>query len=290
VVSPFAGGTDYDVVARLVLDQVAREIGQPFELKKRPGGDGTDGVLSVARAAPDGYTLLLSTSAMASAAILHKSLPYDTLRDLEPVALFGGEPSALLAAPGKFSNVDDLVAVAKANPGKLKYASIGIGSAGHLAGERFRFVAELDVAHKIYANPGEALSALMAGQVDYYFVPILPALPLAAQGKVTLLEVSTIARWPTLPLLPTLAEAGYPIDTFLIWCGLSAPAKTPQDIVDKLNRAIAHAMDLPAIRNRLQRMGFKTTPMDPDQYGQFIADNIAMTVRLAKDANIVPKD
>jgi tripartite-type tricarboxylate transporter receptor subunit TctC len=216
VVSPFAAGTNYDLVARLVLDQVAQRIGQPFVIENRPGGGGSVGVASVVRAEPDGYTFLLSSSAMSTAVILHKSLPYDALHDLEPVALFGGEPSMLLAAPGKgISTVDDLVAAAKANPGRLRFASVGIGSASHLAGERFRLVAGLNVQH---------------------------------------------------------IQMGYQISTFLDWCGLSAPAKTPLNIVDKLNEAIGSILDLPAIQSRLERMGFKPVQMDPKQYRKFIAD------------------
>jgi tripartite-type tricarboxylate transporter receptor subunit TctC len=291
VVSPFAAGTSYDLVAQLVLDQVARQIGQPFVLENRPGGGGSVGVTSVVRSAPDGYTLLLSSSAMSTAVILHKSLPYDALHDLEPVALFGGEPSMLLAAPGKnVSTVDDLVAAAKANPGKLKFASVGLGSASHLAGESFRLVAGIDVQHIPYRGPIEALNDLTAGRVDFYFVPIAPALPLAAQGKAVPLAVSTTARWPPLPDLPTLGEVGYPISTFLTWCGLSAPAKTPRNIVDKLNEAIGSVLDLPAIQFRLQGMGFKPARMDPEQYGKFFADDVAATIELGKKAHIEPSD
>ena len=291
VVSPFAAGTTFDFVAHLVLDQVARQLGHPFVVENRPGGDGSIGVASVVRAEPDGYTFLLTSSAMSAAVILHKSLPYDTLHDLEPVAMFGGEPSILLAAPGKgISTVDDLVAAAKANPGKLKFASVGIGSASHLAAVRFSQVAELNVQHIPYRGPVEALDDLMAGRIDFYFVPIPPALPLAAQGKVVPLAVSTITRWPLLPDLPTLAEAGYPISTFLIWCGLSAPVNTPRNIVDKLNGEIGNALDIPAIRFRLQRMGFKSAQMDPEQYGQFFADDVTTTIELAKGAHIGPSD
>lgn len=291
VVSPFFAGTTYDLVARLVLDQVTRKIGQPFVLENRPGDDGSVGVASVVKAAPDGYTLLLSTSAMVTAAIQHKALPYDMLRDLAPVALFGGQPSALLAAPGKgYTNADALVTAAKANPGKLKFASTGIGTAPYLAGERFRLVAEVNVQHVAYADPTEALNDLAAGRIDFYFVPIPAAVALAVHSKAALLAVTTTGRWKALPDVPTLAETGYAIDTFLIWCGLSAPAKTPQKVIDKLNAAIGDAMDLPAIQDRLERMGFKPTPMEPDQYGQFFADNIAAMTKLGQDVNIKPKN
>jgi tripartite-type tricarboxylate transporter receptor subunit TctC len=291
VVSPFAAGTTYDLVAHLVLDQVARQIGQPFVVENRPGGGGAVGVASVVKAAPDGYTLLLSSSSMSAAVILHKSLPYDAVHDLAPVALFGGEPSMLLAAPRKnFSTVDELVAAAKANPGKLKFASVGIGSASHLAGERFRLVAGLDVQHIAYGGPVEALNDLAAGRIDFYFVPITPALPLAAQGKAVPLAVSTTLRWPPLPDLPTLAEMGYPISTFLTWCGLSAPAKTPRAIIDNLNDAIGSVLDLDAIKLRMQRMGFKPEQMDPEQFGKFFADDVATTIELGKEAHIQPLD
>jgi tripartite-type tricarboxylate transporter receptor subunit TctC len=291
VVSPFVAGTTYDAVAHLVLDQVAQQIGQPFVLENRPGGDGSVGVVSVVKAKPDGYTLLLSTSSMSTAVIMHKSLPYDALHDLEPVALFGGEPSMLVAAPGKnYSTADDLVASAKANPGKLKFASVGIGSASHLAGERFRLEAGLDVQHIVYPGPTEALNDLIAGRIDFYFLPITPTLRLAAQGKIVPLAVSTSARWPPLPDLPTLSEMGYTISTFLIWCGLSAPPQMPPNIVDKLNEAIGRALDLPAIQLRLERMGFKPVQMDPKQYGKFIADDLASMIHLGKNAHIEPSD
>jgi len=289
VVSPFVAGTTDDLVASLVLEQVARLVGQPFVLENRPGGDGTVGVTAVVKAKPDGQTLLLSTSAMSTAVIMHKSLPYDAVHDLTPIAMFGGEPSMLVAAPNKgYATVANLVAAAKAKPGELKFASVGIGSASYIAGERFRLTAGLNVQHVAYPGPGEALADLTAGRVDFYFIPITPALPLISEGRVAPLAVSTPDRLQSLSGLPTLNEAGYPIGAFLTWCGLSAPANTPSDIVDKLNADIVKSLGLPVVRTKLLRIGFVPTPMSPDQYGKYFADDVADMTRLAKDANIEP--
>ncbi len=289
VVGPFVDGTTDELVARTVLGPVGEQVGQPFVLESRPGGDGTVGVESVVKANPDGQTLLLSTSAMSTAVIMHKSLPYDALRDLEPIAMLGGEPSMLVAAPGKgYTNVADLVAAAKAKPGELKFASVGVGSASHIAGERFRLAAGLNVQHVPYPGPGQALADLTAGRVDFYFIPVIPALPLITEGRVVPLAVSTPHRLQSLSGLQTLAEAGYPISPYLTWCGLSAPANTPHDIVDKLNAAIVKALGFPAVRSQLLRIGFEPSPMSPEQYGKFFADEVAAMTRLAKDAQIEP--
>ncbi len=289
VVSPFVSGTTFDLIAQIVLDPVGQQLGQPFTLENRTGGDGTVGVQSVVKANPDGQTLLLSTSAMSAAVILHKSLPYDTQHDLEPVAMFGGEPTILLGAPNKgYDTITDLVAAAKAKPGQLKFASVGIGSASYLAGERFRLAAGLDVQQVPYPGPAQALADLNAGRVDFYFIPVLPALPLITGGKAVALAVSTSHRLQSLSGLPTLAEAGYPIGPYLDWCGISAPANTPRDIVDKLNAAIAKALDLPAVHSQLLRAGFEPAPMNADQFSTFVANDLGAIKKLAKDAQIQP--
>jgi len=289
VVSPFVSGTTDDLVARIVLDPVGQRLGQPFVLENRPGGDGTVGVAFVVKANPDGQTLLLTSSATSVAVILHKSLPYDVLGDLEPVAMFGGEPTLLVAAPNKgYASVAALVATAKAKPGELKFASVGIGSASHLAGERFRSVAGLNVQHVPYAGPAQALAELTAGRIDFYFIPVVPALPLITEGRVVPLAVSTPHRLQSLSGLPTLDEAGYPIGRYLEWCGLSAPANTPHDIVDKLNAAIATTLGLPAVHRQLLRVGFEPAPMNPKQFATFFSDDVTAMIKLAKDAHIEP--
>jgi tripartite-type tricarboxylate transporter receptor subunit TctC len=291
VVSPFTAGSANDIVARLVLDQVGQQIGQAFVVENRPGGGGIVGVAAVVRAEPDGYTLLLSSASMSSAVILHSSLPYDELHDLVPVAMLGAQPSVLVAAPGKnFNTVAELVSAAKARPGQLDFASAGIGSASHIAGERFRLAAGLQVQHIPYRGPVEALSDLMTGRIDFYFLPIAPALPLIKQGKVTALAVSTPARAQSLPDVPTIAEAGYRDAEYLFWGGISAPAKTPRLIVDKLNREVNKALAKPAIEEKLQHLGVQPQPMTPDQFAKFFADDVAAMIKLGKDANIAPMD
>ena len=289
VVSPFVSGTTNDLVARIVLDPVGQQFRQPFVLENRPGGDGTVGVESVVKAEPDGQTLLLMTSAMSAAVILHKTLPYDALRDLEPVAMFGGEPSMLVASPGKgYAKVADLVAAAKEKPGQLKFASVGIGSASYFAGERFGLTAGLSVQHLAFAGPDKALAALREGRVDFYFIPVVPALPLITEGRVVPLAVTTPNRLPSLRGLPTLAESGYPIPTYLTWSGLAAPAKTPRTIVDTLNAAVVKAMGLPPVQKDLLRIGFLPAPMSPEQFATFFSDDVAGMTKLAKDAHIEP--
>ena len=291
VVSPFAAGAANDIVARLVLDQVGQQIGQTFVIENRAGGGGIVGVASVVRADPDGYTLLLSSASMSSAVILHKSLPYDALRDLEPIAMFGAQPSVLVAAPSKnFKTVADLVAAAKAKPGTLNFASAGIGSASHIAGERFRLAAGIKVQHVPYRGPVEALADVMTGRIDFYFLPLAPALPLISQGRVSALAVSTPKRAPALPDVPTIAEAGYSDATYLFWGGISAPAKTPRQIVDKLNAAVGKALDNPAMREKLEHLGVQPMPMSPEQYEKFFADDMAAMIKLGKDADITPTD
>jgi tripartite-type tricarboxylate transporter receptor subunit TctC len=291
VVSPFTAGSANDIVARLVFDQVGQQIGQAFVVENRPGGGGIVGVASVVRAEPDGYMLLLSSASMSSAVILHRSLPYDELRDLEPIAMLGAQPSVLVAAPGRgFKTVAELVATAKGRPGELNFASAGIGSASHIAGERFRLAAGVQVQHIPYRGPVEALADLMTGRIDFYFLPIAPALPLIKQGKVVALAVSTPKRAQLLPDVPTIVEAGYPNAEYLFWGGVSAPAGISPTIVAKLNREINTALSIPAIREKLQQLGVEPTPMTPDQFGKFFADDVAAMVQLARDANIVPTD
>jgi tripartite-type tricarboxylate transporter receptor subunit TctC len=291
VISPFAAGSANEIVARIVLDQVSRQIGQSIIVENRPGGGGTLGAAMVANAAPDGYTLLLHASSLSAQVVLHKALPYDPVRDFAPITGFAISPSVLVVAPSKnFRSVADLVAVAKAQPGVLNYASAGIGSASHMAAERLRVAAGIEAQHIPFRGPVEAFTELMAGRIDFYFLPIAPALPVIAEGKLTALAVSTPKRAAALPDVPTVAEAGYPGAEYLFWGGLFGPAKTPRPIVEKLHRESEKAISLPTVVERYAQLGVEPMSMSIAQFEEFFRNDVAQTVKLARDAGIMPTE
>jgi len=289
MISPFTAGNAADIVARAVLDQVSRQIGQPIIIENKPGSGGTLGAATVAKAAPDGYTILLHTSSLSSQVVLHKTLPYDPVRDLAPVAMFGIQPNVLVVGPSKgFKTVADLVAAAKAKPGAMNFASAGVGAASHMAAERFRLSAGIQAQHIPFRGPVEALTEVMAGRIDYYFLPISPAVPVIESGKVVALAVSTPTRAPLLPNVPTVVEAGYPGATYLFWGGLSAPAKTPRAVIDRLHEETRKALALPEVQDRLSKLGVQPMPMSVEEFDKFVRDDLADTVKLAKEIGIVP--
>jgi tripartite-type tricarboxylate transporter receptor subunit TctC len=289
VISQFSAGNASDIVARIVLDQAFRQMGQSYIIENRPGAGGTLGAGAVAKADPDGYMLLLNSSTMSSQVVLHKNLPYDVLKDFAYIAMFGIQPSVLITSPSKgYKTVADIIAAAKAKPGTLNFASAGIGSASHMAAERFRVSAKIDVQHVPYKGPIEAFTDVMAGRLDYYYLPISPALPNIKEGKIVALAVSTPKRAPALPDVPTIVEAGYPDATYLFWGGISGPAKMPRAIIDKLHGEIQKALQVPAVQDRLKQLGVQTQPMSIDEYAKFVRDDVTATVKLAKDINLVP--
>jgi tripartite-type tricarboxylate transporter receptor subunit TctC len=289
MISPFTPGNANDIVARVVLDQVSRQIGQSFIVENRSGGGGSVGANSVAKADPDGYTVLLYSSSIASQMVMHKSLPFDPVGDFQPVVLFGIQPSVLVAAPSKgWKTVGELVATAKAKPGELNFASAGVGSASHLAGEKLRLAAHFQAQHIPFRGPVEAFTEVMSGRVDYYFLPIAPAIPNIKNGKVVALVVSTPRRATLLPEVPTVIEAGYPDAQYLFWGGIALPAKTPRAIADKLHDEVQKALDMPAVKERLTTLGVQPMPMSVDEYTKFVHDDVESTIKLAKAINLVP--
>jgi tripartite-type tricarboxylate transporter receptor subunit TctC len=283
-VSTVSAGNASDTIARVVLDQVGRQMGQNFVIENRTGAGGTIGSASAAKADPDGYTLLLLTASQGSAVALYKTLPYDPVHDFIPVAMFGVQPSVLIASPSRgWTSLADLIAAAKANPGVLNFAS-----AGHWAAERLKVAAGINVQHIPFRGPVEAFTEVMTGRVDYYYLPIAPALQPIRDGKVVALAVSTPKRAPTLPDVPSVVEAGYPGAQYLFWGGVAVPAKTPRAIVDKLHAETVKALAVPAVQERLATFGVEPMPMTVDEFGKFYRDDVAATVKLAKDVNLVP--
>jgi tripartite-type tricarboxylate transporter receptor subunit TctC len=226
---------------------------------------------------------------MGTGLVLHKSLPYDPAKDFASVALFGVQPNVLVASKDSgFKSVADLVAAAKAKPGTLTFASAGVGSSSHMAGERLRLAAKIDVRHVPFRDNG--LTEVMAGRIDYYFIPLAAAASALGSDKLTVLAVSSLKRVPLLPDVPSIAEAGYPAAEFRFWVGLSVPAQTPRAIINTLHDATAKALQDPVLQGKLAKLGVEPVPMSVDAFGKFVNDDIAATVQLAKDANIQPVD
>jgi len=289
VVSPYPAGSASDTTGRIVLDQVAQILGQPFIVEPQPGAGGVVGFAAVAKAKPDGYTLVTSSTSMANGKVLHSQLPYDPVKDFIPVAMFGTQPNVLVASKQSgFTTVADLVKAAKAKPDTLTFASAGIGSTSHMAGERFKLATKIDVRHIPFREGG--LTEVMAGRIDFYFIPLAAAASALGSGKLNILAVSTAKRSPLLPNVPTIVEAGYPEGQSNFWVGLSAPAKTPAEIVNKLHDATEQALQKPEVKEKLGRIGVEPELMSVDAFAKFFKDDYDSTLQLAKDAHIEPTD
>jgi tripartite-type tricarboxylate transporter receptor subunit TctC len=289
VVSPYPAGSASDTVSRVVLDEVSQLIGQPVVIEMKPGAGGSVGFASVAHSDPDGYTVATSSSSMATESVLHRTLPYDPVKDFVPVVLLGTSPNILVAyKQSGFKTLGDLVAAAKAKPGTLTFASAGIGSSSHMAGERFRLAAKIDVRHVPFREGG--LTEVMAGRIDYYFIPLAAASAVLHNDKLTILAVSAPKRVPLLPDVPSVVEAGYPDAVFRFWNGISAPAKTPAAVVQKLHDVTEKALDVPDVREKLAKLGVEPAHLSVAEFAKFFADDMAETQKLAKEANIQPVD
>jgi tripartite-type tricarboxylate transporter receptor subunit TctC len=286
-VIPFAPGNANDITARVVLDQVSKQLGQTIVIENRGGAGGTIGVGQAARANPDGYTILFHSASFAAAYVTRQSLPYDTLSDFTAVSAVGISPSVLVAAPSKgYKTAADLIAAAKAKPGALNYASAGIGAASHLAAEKFRVASGISAQHVPFKGPVEALAEVMAGRIDYYFLPLAPALNNIRSGKVTALAVSSEKRAPTLPDIPTVGEIGLPGAVYKFWNGMFVPAKTPRPIVDRLYQETQKAMADATVKERLAKLGIDPLIMSQPEFERYFKADVLDTEKLAQQAGI----
>src|SRR6185436_14416666 len=262
--------------------------GQPVVIDNRPGAGGTIGAALVAKSPADGYTLLVHSAAQAVNASIYPSLPYDTAKDFVEVATLGGQPNVLVVAPATgYRSVADLIAAAKKSPGALNFGSAGTGSGTHVNGEKFKLAAGIDVQHIPYKGTPEALTDTMAGRVTYFFSPISAALPQVREGKLTALAVSTAKRSSVLPDVPTIAESGLSGFDYNLWVGVFAPAGTPIDLVEKINRDVLGALASPEVKDRLAALGADAMPMAPPEFRKFVQEEIGESGKVIRAAGII---
>ena len=286
VVVPFSAGSGTDIVARTIMDQVSRQLGQPIIVENRLGGGGTIGIGSVAKADPDGYTLLIQSTSFAVVASTYSKPGYDSIKDFAPITALVSLPNVMIVQANKYKTLKDFVADAKANPGKMNYASAGAGSAAHLNGERFAIATGTKYQHIPYKGGPEGVTSVMTGETDFYFIPLPAARGPVATGKLAILAVSGSQRSASLPDVPTTVEAGFPNSEYDFWVGFWAPAGTPKAIVDKLNAETVKAMQDPAVKEKLKGIGGDPLPMSPSQFGAFVKKEIDVNAMLVKASGV----
>ncbi len=287
LVVPFTAGSGTDIVARAVGQALARGLGQPVIVENRPGAGGTIGAQQVARSDPDGTTLLVHSAGHALNPAIYPNLPYDTVADFAGITPLASLPNVLVVPPQRgWKSVSDLVAAARARPGQLNYASAGNGSATHLNAEKFRLHARIEAQHVPFKGTPEAMTEVAAGRLDWFFAPLASALPLLRDGRLAALAVSTPARSPVLPELPTTIEAGVPESDYVFWVGMLAPAKTPPTLVRRLHDETVKALEAPEVRERFASLGADAFPMTPERFDAFIRTEVAAAAAIARAANL----
>jgi tripartite-type tricarboxylate transporter receptor subunit TctC len=286
---PFGAGSATDIVPRIVFEAMSPALGQPFVVENRVGAGGTLGAGAVAKAEPDGYTLLGHSNAHTISPAVYGNLLYDAAGDFAGITPFGALPNVLIISPSKgIRTIQDLVAESKAKPGTFNYGSVGVGSGTHLSVEKLKPSSGLDALHIPFRGGPEALTEVISGRVDFYFCPINTALPHIREGKLIALVTSATMRSPELPDVPTTLEAGYQNADFPIWIGLFAPAKTPRPIVDRLHEEAVKALRVPAVQDKLSKAGVTPLILSPAAFDARIRAEIEANGAVAKAAGIKP--
>ena len=290
-VVPFAPGGNTDTLARIISEKLTGTLGQPVIVDNKPGAGGNIGSDFVAKAKPDGYTILGGTiSSHAINSSIYPKMPYDATKDFEPITLIASSPLVLaVPANSPYKTAKDLLAAAKAKPGDLTFASAGTGTSPHLAGELLKSVAHVDVTHVPYKGSGPAVTDLIAGHVQFMFDTALIVGPHIKAGKLRPLAVTSSKRVKTLPDVPTLVEAGLPGYEIGSWQAIFAPAGTPKPIVQKLNTSIVGVLKMPDVQERLAGLGMDTVAGTPDELGQFQKAEVVKWSKIVKEANIKPE-
>ena len=284
---PFGPGGVGDITARVVAQKMSASLGQQVIIDNRPGAGGIVASEIVAKAAPDGYTLLLLNNAHAVSMSLFKSLPYDTLRDFAPISSIATFSIVLLVnADSPIKSVKDLIASARASPGKLNFGTIQIGATQHLSSELFKSMAGIDVVHVPFGNTGAVLTGLRGNSVQVAFEFIAPVVGQVKAGALRALAVSTRSRFAGLPDVPTAHEAGVPGYEVISWNGIGAPTGTPKAVINRLNKAVAEALAMPDVKQRFQELAVETRPDTPEGFRKLIASEIDKWSKVIETAKI----
>ena len=281
-------GSAVEIVARIVAQKLGEQIGQQVIIDNRAGAGGNLGAELAAKAAPDGYTLFMGTPAHAINTGLYRKLNYDLVRDFAPVSQVTSGQYAIVVHPSlPVKSVKELIALARAKPGQLNYASAGSGNATHLAGEIFNSAARVKLVHVPYKGSGPAVTDLIGGQVQLMFGNLVAVLPQVKTGRIRALAVTGVTRAAAAPDLPTVIEAGVPGYVVISWFGVLAPAATPRELIMRLNAELARTMAAPDVRERLAGEGAEPTVGTPEQFAAFIKSDIAQWTKVIKNAGIV---
>jgi tripartite-type tricarboxylate transporter receptor subunit TctC len=285
LIVPFPAGGAVDVLARTVFDKVTAQVGQAFVIENRLGAGGTIGSAAVAKAAPDGYTILVNSSSHTVAPALFGNLSYDAVGDFHGVIPLASLPTVLFVSTNKgYKDIGDLVAAAKAK--SLTYGSGGVGNATHLNAERFMLSAGFQAVHVPFKGSPEALSEVLAGRIDFSFSALLPAMALLDDGRLKALAVSSMARATALPDVPTTTEAGYPNSDYNFWAGVMVPKGTPRSIIETLYRETEKALQFPDVKAKIRSLGADPMTMTSAEFDKLLADEVRINKELVKSAGI----
>ncbi len=284
---PFGAGSATDVVPRVVFDRLAAELGQSIVVENRPGAGGTLGTGLIARAEPDGYSILAHSSALSIAPAIFPDLSFDATRDLAGALMIGSSANVMIVPVSRpWKTVQEFIADAKNKPGSISFGSVGIGSAVHISAEKFRLAAGIQATHVPYRGGAEVIADVIAGRVDFYFCPLATALPLIRAGQVHALVVSTPKRVADLPDVPTPDEAGLKDADSAIWFGVFMPAKTPRAVIAKFHAAGVKVLADPAMQASLKQLGVETVAMAPSEIDDLVKHETAANLALIKTAGI----
>jgi tripartite-type tricarboxylate transporter receptor subunit TctC len=280
---PFPAGGTVDFFARVVSTRLSEALGQPVLVENRAGAGGNIATEAVAKSAPDGYTLLMGSEIVAINTSLYSKLGYDPVKDLAPVTLVGTVPNILIVTPSVPANsVKELIALAAKTPGKISYASTGVGTSSHLSSELFKFMAGIDILHVPYKGGPPAVADLIGGQVNMMFINMPTGLGHVKSGKAKILGVSSIRRVPQLPDVPTIDESGLKgYDTYA-WSGLYAPAGTPHEVIARLNSEIVKILKIPGVREQLAGQGAEPVGDSPEEFARFTRSEISKWAKIIK--------